>query len=226
MAEEKLTSEGKCLYCNQLLNKRSIGKHLDKHLNELPKVEGAKAFHVRVEFDVFFLELLVAGDCTLKKIDGFLRQIWLECCGHLSAFSDKKTRNEVPMTKKASAILFKGLVLEYEYDFGSTTLLTLKVTEEFALKPKESITLLSRNEPLAIMCSTCGKEPAVEMCMICMYEEQAVYCKKCSKKHQKTCADAADYALMRVVNSPRMGVCGYAGGSIDKERDGVYVLPK
>jgi hypothetical protein len=28
---------------------------------------------------------------------------------------------------------------------------------------------------------------------------------------------------MPVVNSPRMGVCAYMGGSIDKQRDGVYV---
>jgi hypothetical protein len=27
---------------------------------------------------------------------------------------------------------------------------------------------------------------------------------------------------MPIVNSPRMGVCGYEGGTIDKERDGIY----
>ena len=27
-----------------------------------------------------------------------------------------------------------------------------------------------------------------------------------------------------VVNSPRMGECGYEGGSIDLERDGVYKM--
>ena len=30
------------------------------------------------------------------------------------------------------------------------------------------------------------------------------------------------YSCMPVVNSPRMGECGYTGGSIDLERDGVY----
>ena len=51
------------------------------------------------------------------------------------------------------------------------------------------------------------------------------YCEKCKKKPEKTCEDA-DYSMMSVVNSPRMGECGYEGGSIDTERDGVYVLPK
>jgi len=34
----------------------------------------------------------------------------------------------------------------------------------------------------------------------------------------------ADYAAMPVVNSPRMGVCAYEGGTIDRERDGVYKM--
>ena len=39
------------------------------------------------------------------------------------------------------------------------------------------------------------------------------------------CSDFDDYASMPVVNSPRMGVCGYEGGSIDLERD-TYKAPK
>jgi len=31
---------------------------------------------------------------------------------------------------------------------------------------------------------------------------------------------------MPIVNSPRMGVCGYEGGVIDIERDGVFLLKK
>jgi hypothetical protein len=57
-----------------------------------------------------------------------------------------------------------------------------------------------------------------------MYDDNAEFCDKCAEKHAKKCEDFADYASMPVVNSPRMGVCGYEGGSIDTERDGVYVL--
>lgn len=49
------------------------------------------------------------------------------------------------------------------------------------------------------------------------------FCKKCAKQHVKTCSDFADYAAMPVVNSPRMGVCAYDGGSIDKKRDSIFV---
>jgi hypothetical protein len=55
-----------------------------------------------------------------------------------------------------------------------------------------------------------------------MYQGYSFFCEKCAAKHEDTCSDFQDYANMPVVNSPRMGVCGYEGGSIDKERDGVY----
>jgi hypothetical protein len=59
-----------------------------------------------------------------------------------------------------------------------------------------------------------------------MYDEDASFCNECAKKHAKKCDDFAEYAAMPVVNSPRMGVCGYEGGRIDTERDGVFVLKK
>ncbi|NTW33223.1 MAG: hypothetical protein HGB12_11480 [Bacteroidetes bacterium] len=40
--------------------------------------------------------------------------------------------------------------------------------------------------------------------------------------HKKKCADFDDFARMPVVNSARMGACGYEGVVIDIERDGVY----
>ncbi len=49
-----------------------------------------------------------------------------------------------------------------------------------------------------------------------------MYCEECAIKHEATCEEFADYARMPIVNSPRMGVCGYEGGSIDKERDRAY----
>ena len=44
---------------------------------------------------------------------------------------------------------------------------------------------------------------------------------KCAKKHKKTCSDFSDFE-MPIVNSPRMGVCAYSGGSIDTKGDGPW----
>lgn len=45
---------------------------------------------------------------------------------------------------------------------------------------------------------------------------------KSEEKHTEECEDFNDYAQMPVVNSPRMGECGYDGGTIDLERDKPY----
>ncbi len=225
---EKLKSEGRCLYCGQLYDKRSIGKHLDTHLvQEATKATAPNslAFHVRVEAAEMFLELLVDANTTLSKVDGFLRQIWLECCGHMSAFQYKGSYDEdgIPMSRKIGKVLGTGMVLTYEYDFGSTTTLSIKVGKSFPVGVPNGILLLSRNEPLRIMCDNCHAQPATDICTIHVDEGEGFLCEDCAEKHEEECEDYADYAAMPVVNSPRMGVCAYMGGSIDTERDGVFV---
>ncbi|MDQ6662539.1 MAG: hypothetical protein M3Z24_16440 [Chloroflexota bacterium] len=52
-----------------------------------------KIFHVIVEgkyYPQYWLHLDVAGNAELEELDQFLRNIWLECCGHLSAFRIRK----------------------------------------------------------------------------------------------------------------------------------------
>ena len=34
----------------------------------------------------YWLHLEIRGNDTLKDLDYYLREIWLECCGHLSSF--------------------------------------------------------------------------------------------------------------------------------------------
>ena len=64
----------------------------------------------------YWLHLKVKSDCGLKDLDQFLRDIWLECCGHMSAFSYQ--RNELPMDRKIKNVLRLGMEMLYEYDFG------------------------------------------------------------------------------------------------------------
>ncbi|MEZ4883894.1 MAG: hypothetical protein R3E32_04070 [Chitinophagales bacterium] len=221
----KLKSEGKCLYCDKVASKAGISKHLETHLKKMevtPK-EGRQYFHIRVEADLMFLQLLISGDATFKKLDSYLRKIWLECCGHMSQFGG--WGNKIGMSKKVKDYFYQGFKTDYQYDFGSTTGLTIKVIEEHYLSEKQDIVLISRNEPLEIYCHTCGKKPATQICTVHLGEGESFFCEDCVKKHEKECEDA-EYALMPVVNSPRMGVCGYMGGSIDEKRDGVFEVSK
>ena len=222
--EQELTSVGKCLFCNQKYSQSEIGKHLAKHLSKMEKEDKQKAtksyHHVIVEAAEMFLHILVDSNAKMKVIDNYLRNIWLDCCGHLSNFGHKNFK--VSMSHTIADVFAPKVKIYHDYDYGSTTRVQLKSAKSYALHLKESLILLSRNEPLKIMCLTCKKQPAVYLCSVCIYDDNAFFCGACSLQHAKECSDFDDYAKMDVVNSPRMGVCGYEGGSIDKERDGAY----
>ncbi len=229
MDEEVLVSEGKCFFCKQTFSQKGMSRHLAKHLSDKEEYDGTTEFeilpycHLQVDCGPYFLHLLIKESLSLKKLDDFLRHIWLECCGHLSAFTIK--REEINQKLKIGNVFHPKLEVNYEYDFGDTTQLRIKALNSYQLNmDNQNIVLLSRNEPLKIMCDKCGKYPAVSICTICNWDEPSFFCEKCSKKHEKECDDFADGAELPVVNSPRVGVCGYVGGDIDKERDGVYKM--
>jgi hypothetical protein len=262
MSQEKIKSEGTCYFCGKTFTKTGINRHLKTHLED--KTSGKKnetSFLLKIEADPeygaspYFLSLWVDGETTLDMIDGYLRSIWLECCGHMSAFRNPAARRrgygylpdflgmdsllesgtislhndwmedssgKIPMNRKSKKVFYPDFKLKYEYDFGSTTILLITTVAQYPFKPDTPIVLLSRNEPPKLLCQTCKKEPATQTCTGHGWEEDSLFCPKCAKKHAKTCPEFDEYAAMPVVNSPRMGVCGYEGGTIDRERDGVY----
>jgi hypothetical protein len=97
--------------------------------------------------------------------------------------------------------------LKYEYDFGSTTALT----GELVGKRQGSIgrifvRLLARNEPLVWPCGEC-EAPATVVCPYCIDSDDGLFCDAHANVHEH--ADEEIY--LPVVNSQRMGVCGYTG---------------
>jgi len=221
--EKKLKIEGECLYCKEIFAKAGITKHLTHHLAELQKqVAGSQniAYHLRIEGGPYFLNILMNEDITMKRLDTFLRKIWLECCGHLSKFY------EAGMAKKAGEVFDRTDKLGYEYDFGSTTTLYIKLLGTYQSEKNKEIILLSRNEPLLLICDNCKLNPSVSICTVCQDDDYNClqFCSDCAKIHKKECADFDDYSEAPIVNSPRMGECAYEGGTIDVERDRL-ILP-
>lgn len=216
----KSQSKGKCLYCNEMLSKGSISRHLEKHLVVIPPVEKKKSFHLRVEDGPYFLQLLVDGDAQLQDVDSFLRRIWLECCGHMSQFClDGSWGTEEKMSQLARRVFVPGQKIWYAYDFGTSTELIIKVLSVHPIATKEKVLLLSRNEPFEQLCDTCKKEQAAEMCAAHWEDDdERFFCETCAEAHQDECEEA-EYSMVAVVNSPRMGACAYSGGMIDLERD-------
>lgn len=104
-------------------------------------------------------------------------------------------------------VLRPGMVFSYEYDYGSTTELTLKVVglRDRAAGPS-AVELLARNDAPQIACERCGSEPATQICTECACRDQGWLCDACAAEHE-----CGDEMCLPVVNSPRAGVCGYAG---------------
>ncbi len=168
---------------------------------------------------------MVAG-ATLEVLDDFLRGIWLECCGHLSDFEIEGTTYTVPnpygngpfslfadpnersMKVKLGKIVNKGTRFRHTYDFGTSTELKLRVTNERQGRATgEPVRLLSRNEAPVWECELCG-EVATWICTFCMYErENPFYCEHHAEDHD---CDEPEM-MLPMVNSPRMGMCAYAG---------------
>jgi len=98
--------------------------------------------------------------------------------------------------------------LLHEYDFGNTTELLVKVLGEYEgpMEKNEPVQIISRNEAHEIPCDECGKAPAVQICTECRWDEEVWLCQACAEDHE-----CGEDMQLPVVNSPRVGVCGYAG---------------
>jgi hypothetical protein len=175
-------------------------------------------FHLRLQsFKPFWLHIEIKSTSTLAHLDHFLREIWLEEeCGHLSKFNidgvnyvapdvhdswkgmDMRSKPYTPQLREVLKVKDK---FEYEYDFGSTTYIEGEVLEEREGILEEGVRILARNKIPKEECSECENE-AVMYCTEC----QDLYCAQCLTEHP-----CGNEMALPVVNSPRMGVCGYTG---------------
>jgi hypothetical protein len=238
----KIVSSGKCRLCGQLVGKAQMSTHLKKCLKRssavpAPGDKKARCFHlvVTATYDpAYWLHLELPAKATFGELDRVLRDIWLECCGHMSAFrfprksvrltspldfgqllkhstpgafEDELEGEQRIMRERLGKRIQPGMKFDYEYDFGSTTHLTLRVLDEYASSLRNpDIRLLARNEPPDIPCAQC-KQPATQACAEC---EGTPLCDACVPEHE-----CGEEMLLPLLNSPRTGVCGYCGPSVE-----------
>ena len=219
----KKQSQGTCNLCKSSFKKGGMTKHMKscilKTIGSGDKPDlNRKFFHLMVvgqyEPD-YWMHLAVPADLKLQKLDRFFREIWLECCGHLSAFeingkeysiSPMKGYGEKGMNQKLSDLVKPGSVFLHEYDFGTPTVLWLKVESEFKANIKgNTVTILARNDAPKIECEECGKM-ATNVCSQCIDDDAGWLCDDCAEEHE-----CGEDMMLPVVNSPRVGVCGYCG---------------
>ncbi len=227
MAEQ---TKGQCRLCGAVYNLGHISRHLKtcapKGLAQsAEKRKPQPVFLISVTskpVKTYWIHVAMPASARLSVLDRFLRRIWVECCDHLSLFvidgEEYMSGNFIneydedigSMEERARDVLDVGTEFDYYYDMGSTTELELRVLSLFdAPVPSNEVILLARNQPPVILCNNCGNQPAKWICPECSWRGKGWLCEECARTHD------CDYELdefLPVVNSPRVGVCGYTGG--------------
>lgn len=222
------TGLGMCNLCANSFSRASMTRHL-RSCNPpgsklLAATKPAKqspigSFHLFVEGrynKAYWMHLAAPVEAPLSRVDAFLRQVWLECCGHMSAFTiagqryaseGMKDLGESGMGARLSRLLEPGMAFSYEYDYGSTTELNLKAVGLRGQGTNQgTIELLARNYLPQVACERCGSQPATQICTECAWKDQGWLCDTCAADHE-----CGTEMCLPAVNSPRAGVCGYTG---------------
>lgn len=205
-------SRGKCRLCNKEFSGKNIKKHI---LKDIKNNKGTtESFLLKAHAGPFWVYLSVPASKKLINIDRFLRNMWLECCGHLSTFTISGQKyyshdidleiGDKTMEVKLQSILAPGLKFNYEYDFGTPTELNIECISRIKTNENQII-ILARNKLPEFRCEICNAE-AEQVCVQCIWGGGGFVCKKCSKKHK-----CEEPSFLPIVNSPRFGMCGFTG---------------
>lgn len=239
-------STGTCSLCGRTLSKGAMSRHLKKCIatHRPPSEKKAEeVLHLVVDapnLPEYWMHVAARPQAMLRGLDRLLRDVWCECCGHLSEFREKQerpTRKGFDEIAQALHQLRQGL--EGGVDFfdvlgGDTDGLDMRTSLAAALPPGheleytydfgDSTELRVRSlgrfavpktkKPLEILARN---NPPELRCGECGEPATAI-CTECEWETGglfcKKCLKAhecGDEMALPVVNSPRTGVCGYTG---------------
>jgi hypothetical protein len=215
-------SRGRCTYCQGEYSKGGMIRHLaacaarQAAIADAPPERAVESlYHLRVDSandSNYWLDLEVRGTGKLQHLDSYLRAIWLECCGHLSEFSvEPWTDRPIGKQRRIQDVFQPGVELTHIYDYGTTSQTQVRCVAAREGKPldtKHCIVLMARNLPPPYACIDCGA-PAKWLCMECLIEDNTwgALCDQHAESHPHEGYGEP----IAIVNSPRLGLCGYTG---------------
>lgn len=201
-------SFGICELCGTRVGKAAMGQHLKKCLGGTGSSARSPLLLLRAQpacKAIYWLDIAARPEAKLKNLDDLLRRVWLECCGHMSRFYGSH-QDQVGMNREIGEVLGStGSHLGYVYDFGSSTELVVNHVGVVEAGPVKGVRVVARNEAPSWPCDACG-QPARMICGDCACGEGGFCCETHAATHS-----CGEDMLLPVVNSPRMGVCGYTG---------------
>jgi hypothetical protein len=214
-----METTGTCKICNTKITQKDRNKHFiscAKKYYKLSDENNSYILSIEGKYNPeYWLNIIFAKDWSLKKIDSFLRDVWLECCGHLSSFDingiDYSNNPDKESDEKGMNYKIKDLVdvkdkFKHIYDYGTPTELVIKVISEIKYdKNLKHPEIIGQNEIPDLKCDLCNNL-ATHICCECSYDDKGWLCDECSENHE-----CGEEMLSPVVNSPRVGVCGYCG---------------
>lgn len=89
---KRLNPAMECRVCGETIAKAQIKRHLNKCLSEgtaRPRETLLPTLRLTISQSIYQLQVAVRVDATLDDLDNFLRDVWMECCGHMSLFMAK-----------------------------------------------------------------------------------------------------------------------------------------
>lgn len=198
-----------------------VGAHLMADCADPGQEENLLVRVTYPEDPTFWLYAAVKMDATLRHIDNFIRNTWVECCGHASFFEEdgvQYTSNTriLPgrsMNAKAADVLKPGVPVDYEYDLGTPTDLQVEQVGMIRMESRrEKLLYLAQNYMPKYKCVRCGRRAELVARPGLEPIADSVICARCSRKE----TESGRY--LPLLNSPRTGVCGY-GLWFDDEED-------
>ena len=119
-------------------------------------------------------------------------------------------KGELNMDKTVETIFKKEKAIYHSYDFGTTseTIVELIGTRQGKSLTKNPMFLMSRNEMPEMECLECN-QAATHLCVECLYEgeDNGMLCDTHTENHPHDTYGEP----IQLVNSPRLGMCGYDG---------------
>ena len=220
------SGKGECRVCGAKHAVSGMANHMRKHLTNA--FGNPDRFTIRIDqgpSGPFWMYVQVHTEATFGVLDRFLRAVWMECCGHLSEFTVED--RPAGMRKRLSAILSDGSEFEYRYDMGDTTGLRLIVIGRSAriidlggwvrndayfpppmVMGEGKVRIVALHDAVRYNCEKCGNE-ASYVCPQCMYDGTGACCRACAPDHK-----CGRDVLLAAAQSPRVGSCGFEGGSL------------